>query len=136
MMTIRKLIDLASKTEFARYFWAGSLVFLTDFLVFLVLTNGVGINYLWSNLVAVSIGMVMSYLLCIRWVFRERRYSMVAFEFSLFVLTSVICLSLNEAFLWILVAWFSTHPLVAKVLVTLAIFVINFSIKKIVLFRR
>ena len=126
----------ASRSEFSRYFWAGSLTFLTDFLVFLLLTNAVGINYLWSNLVAVSIGMVMSYLLCIKWVFRERRYSQVVFEFSLFVLTSLACLLLNEAFLWILVDWFDIYPPFAKILVTLAIFVINFMIKKILLFRR
>jgi putative flippase GtrA len=136
MTLIRKIIDHASRTEFARYFWAGSLTFLTDFLVFLLLTEGAGINYLWSNLVAVSVGMVMSYLLCVKWVFVERRYSQVAFEFSLFVLTSLVCLFLNEALLWILVELCDTHHLVAKVMVTAAIFVVNFSIKKIVLFRR
>jgi putative flippase GtrA len=133
---ISRIIYHARRTEFARYFWAGSLTFLTDFLVFLLLTEGAGVNYLWSNLVAVSVGMMMSYLLCVRWVFRERRYSQVAFEFSLFVLASVGCLFLNEALLWVLVEWYATHHLVAKVMVTAAIFVVNFAIKKIVLFRR
>lgn len=136
MTLISKLTHHARNTEFARYFWAGCLTFLTDFLVFLVLIDGFGLNYLWSNLVAVTVGMVMSYLLCVKWVFRERRYNQVAFEFSLFVLTSVICLLLNEAFLWILVEWCSIHPLFAKILVTAIIFVVNFGIKKIVLFRR
>jgi len=136
MTPIKRIIYHASRTEFARYFWAGSLTFLTDFLVFLLLTEGAGINYLWSNLVAVSVGMVMSYLLCVKWVFVERRYSQVAFEFSLFVLTSTGCLFLNEALLWVLVASCDIHPLVAKVIVTAAIFVVNFGIKKIILFRR
>ncbi len=136
MTPIRKIIYHASRTEFARYFWAGSLTFLTDILVLVLLTEVAGINYLWSNLVAVSVGMVMSYLLCVKWVFVERRYNKVVFEFSLFVLTSIICLFLNEALLWLLVEFGKTHYLVAKIIVTAIVFVVNFGIKKIVLFRR
>jgi putative flippase GtrA len=136
MTPIRKIIYHASRTEFARYFWAGSLTFLTDFLVLVLLTEVVGINYLWSNLVAVSVGMMMSYLLCVKWVFVERRYNKVVFEFSLFVLTSIICLFLNEALLWLLVEFGHTHYLVAKIIVTAIVFVVNFGIKKMVLFRR
>jgi putative flippase GtrA len=136
MTPIRKIIYHASRTEFARYFWAGSLTFLTDILVLVLLTEVAGINYLWSNLVAVSVGMVMSYLLCVKWVFVERRYNKVVFEFSLFVLTSIVCLLLNEALLWLLVEFGHTHYLVAKIIVTAIVFVVNFGIKKIVLFRR
>ena len=136
MTPIRKIIYHASRTEFARYFWAGSLTFLTDFLVLVLLTEVAGINYLWSNLVAVSVGMMMSYLLCVKWVFVERRYNKVVFEFSLFVLTSIICLFLNEALLWLLVEFGHTHYLVAKIIVTAIVFVVNFVIKKMVLFRR
>jgi putative flippase GtrA len=136
MTPIRRIIYHASRTEFARYFWAGSLTFLTDFLVLVLLTEVADINYLWSNLFAVSVGMVMSYLLCVKWVFVERRYSKVVFEFSLFVLTSIVCLFLNEAFLWFLVEFGNTHYLIAKIIVTAMIFVVNFGIKKIVLFRR
>ncbi len=135
MSPIRKIIYHASSTEFKRYFWAGSLTFLTDFLILFVLTELVGINYLWSNLAGVLVGVGMSYLLCIKWVFKDRRYNRVALEFSLFALTCLIGLILNEALMWVIVEFGGIHYLISKVIVTAAIFVFNFFFKKVLLFQ-
>ena len=135
MTPIRKIFYHASSTEFARYFWAGSLTFLTDFLILFALTEFAGINYLWSNLAGVLVGIVMSYLFCIKWVFQTRRYNRVAQEFSLFVLTCVVGLLLNESLLWAFVTFAEIHYLAAKIIVTAVVFVVNFGVKKIVLFR-
>lgn len=132
----KRVIKRLSGTEFARYFWAGSLTFAADFMILLVLTELAGINYLWSNLAGVSVGIVMSYLLCVNWVFRERRYSRVALEFPLFVLTCLVGIVLNEGLLWAFVEFGGFHYLVAKVIVTFVVFVFNFLFKKITLFRR
>jgi putative flippase GtrA len=134
MNPFRKALNYAGRTEFSRYFWAGCLVTFTDFFVLLVLTEGVGINYLWSNLAAVSAGMVTSYLFCIKWVFLARRYNRVVYEFPLFVLTSIACLVLNEVLLWGLVEIGRIYYVVSKVIVTLAIFIVNYMLKKWVLF--
>lgn len=136
MTPVRKIIYHASRTEFSRYFWAGSLTFLVDFLILLGLTELAGVNYLWSNLVGVCVGIVMSYLLCIKWVFQARRYNRVVYEFTLFVLTCVVGLVLNESLLWAFVTFGGMHYLAAKLVVTATVFVVNFCIKKIVLFRR
>jgi putative flippase GtrA len=131
---IHKIIYHASRSEFTRYFWAGSVAFLTDLIVLLLLTEAVGVNYLWSNLVSVSAGMMMSYLLCVNWVFVHRRYNQAVFEFSVFILASVVGLVLNEVMLWSLVEFGQIHYLGAKIFVTLFIFVINFCLKKRLLF--
>ena len=136
MTPISKILYHASRTEFTRFFWAGSLTFLIDFLILVLLTEVGGVNYLWSNLAAVSVGIVMSYLLCVRWVFLDRRYNRVVFEFPIFVLISVVGLMLNESLLWASVEFGKIHYLVAKIIVTAAIFSVNFCVKKIILFRR
>jgi len=136
MSPVRKILYHSSRTEFARFFWAGSLTFLVDFLILFTLTEAAGVNYLWSNFASVTVGIVMSYLLCIKWVFKDRRYNQVVLEFPVFVLLSVIGLALNEILLWSLVEFAAVHYLVAKVVVTLAVFVINFGLKKMILFRR
>ncbi len=136
MSPLQKIIYHASRTEFNRYFWAGSLTFAVDFVVLLTLTEMAGINYLWSNLVAVSIGIVVSYLLCVHWVFQNRRYNQVVFEFPLFVMTCVVGLVLNELLMWAFVEGVEIHYLVAKVAVTLVVFIVNFCLKKVILFRR
>lgn len=136
MTPINKILYRASRTEFTRFFWAGSLTFLVDFLILLLLTEVGGVNYLWSNLAAVSVGIVMSYLLCVRWVFLDRRYNRVVLEFPIFVMISVAGLMLNESLLWASVEFGKIHYLVAKIIVTAAIFSVNFCVKKIILFRR
>jgi putative flippase GtrA len=131
-----KKIQYPNQAEFIRYFWAGGLATLADFSVLLLLTEIFEINYLWSNLVAVSVGLVLSYVLCVKWVFLDRRYNRVVLEFPLFVLTCIIGLLLNELLLWSLVEFVGTDYLLAKVIVTGVVFVVNFGVKKVILFRR
>lgn len=136
MNRLEKIIYYASQTEFRRFFWAGSFSFVVDFSILLVLTEVANVNYLWSNLAAVSAGLVVNYLLCIKWVFTDRRFERIAQEFPIFALLSLVGLSLNELLLWVLVEFGDVHYLVAKIIVTLAIFVVNFFLKKVILFRR
>ena len=135
MTSMSKIIQSASRTEFSRYFWAGCLTFLVDFLILFVLTELAGINYLWSNMVGVSVGILMSYLLCINWVFKSRRFNRVVFEIPLFILTCLFGISLNESLLWAFVTFGKIHYLGAKVIVTAAVFVVNFCLRKTLLFR-
>ena len=79
MSPIAKIVRYANRSEFHRYFCAGSLTFLTDFTILFLLTEFFDINYLRSNLVAVSVGLQMSYLFCVKWVFLDRRYNRAVF---------------------------------------------------------
>ena len=136
MSPIAKIVRYANRSEFNRYFCAGSLTFLTYFTILFLLTEFFGINYLRSNLVAVSVGLLMSYLFCVKWVFLDRRYNRVVFEFPLFVLTCIVGILLNELLLWACVEFAGIGYLVAKVIVTAVVFVFNFALKKTILFRR
>jgi putative flippase GtrA len=121
--------------EFLRYFVAGSLAFGSDFLVLVALTERGGVNYLVSNIFGFCCGLLISYLLCIRWVFSRRRLSVPTHEFAIFVLLALIGLGLNEGVLWLAVELAGQHYAVAKVMATGAVFVVNFLMKKFVLFR-
>jgi putative flippase GtrA len=109
---------------------------MTDFLILIFLTEFAGVNYLWSNLVGVCVGIVMSYVLCVKWVFLDRRYNQISLEFSVFVLTCLVGLLINELMLWGAVEFGGVHYLVSKVGVTAVIFVFNFFFKKTVLFQK
>lgn len=121
--------------EFLRYFVAGSLAFGSDFLVLVTLTEVGGINYLISNVFGFCCGLLVSYLLCIRWVFSRRNLSVPTHEFTIFALLSLVGLGLNEGLMWAVVELAGQHYAVAKVVATGAVFVVNFLMKKIVLFR-
>ena len=135
MTPIRKIIYHVNRTEFSRYLLAGSLTFLADFLVLILLTEFAGFNYLWSNLVGVFVGIVVSYLLCIKWVFLNRRYNQVVLELPLFIITCLVGVLLNELMLWLLVEFGDIYYLTSKVIVTAVVFVFNFLLKKTLLFR-
>lgn len=121
--------------EFCRYFLAGSLTFAADFAVLIALTEGVGLPYLVSNLFSVTVGIVVSYLFCIKWVFASRRYAeCCSLEFGVFVLICLAGLALNELLLWFLVEILALHYLVAKIWVAGLVFIFNFLLKKRALF--
>lgn len=136
MTPVKKAIYLASKTEFTRYFWAGGFATLADFATLLLLTEIAGINYLWSNLVAVSVGMVVNYALCVKWVFHDRRFSSVVVELPVFVFTCIVGIALNELLLWSFVELVKLHYFPAKVIVAFVVFIVNYYLKKVILFRR
>ena len=135
MTPARKLVKFASETEFKRYFWAGGMATAFDFATLLLLTEWAGVNYLLSNLFAVSVGIVVSYWLCVKWVFLNRRYSHIAFELPVFVVTCIVGIALNELLLWAFVEIGEIHYFSAKVVVTLIVFVVNYYLKKVTLFR-
>jgi len=124
----------ATGREFYRYFFAGLAAFGADFVALVLLTEGLGVNYLVANACGVSLGILVSYVLCVRWVFTQRRFSQVSIEVPAFVLTSLVGLVLNEALLWLFVEIAALYYLWAKILVTGLMFIVNFLLKKLVVF--
>jgi putative flippase GtrA len=139
----RRALDRASDSwgrhrvlrEFGRYLLTGSAAFASDFLLLVGLTEGAGLNYLVANLFAFAAGFLVNYLLCVRWVFERRRFAVTSQEFAVFVAVALPGLALNEAVLWLAVALAGLHYAAAKVLATGLVFVVNFLLRKFLLFR-
>lgn len=122
--------------EFIRFFAAGGLAFIVDFLLLYALTDLLGINYLLSNILSFCVALLISYLLAIKWVFRYRKLSNVSLEFTMFALIGLTCLSSNEFAIWVLVELVKVHYLIAKILATGFTFMFSFLLKKVLLFRK
>lgn len=120
--------------ELHRYLWAGSLAFGADFAVLFVATGLFGINYLISNVFSFSIGLFVSYTLCVKWVFRYRRVANASHEFLIFSGVALIGLALSELCMWLLVEIGSLHYLKSKVVATGVVFLLNFALRKTILF--
>lgn len=121
--------------EFLRYFCAGCLAFGADLLVMVGFTELAGLHYLVANLFGFAAGLTVSYLFCIRWVFTTRRLKRTSAEFTVFLALTLVGLAVNEGILWLIVEQFGTHYITAKVVATGGVFVLNFLMKKAVLFR-
>lgn len=120
--------------EFHRYLWAGSLAFGADFAILFISTGLFGINYLISNIFSFSVGLFVSYTLCVKWVFRYRRVANASHEFLIFSGVALVALALSELCMWLLVEIGSVHYLAAKVVATGVIFLFNFVLRKTILF--
>jgi putative flippase GtrA len=122
--------------ELARYLVAGTLAFLSDFTIFLLLNEEFGVHYLAANAAGFCIGLVISYGFCIRWVFCQRTYGKVMIELPVFFAISLSTLLLGEVILLLLVEFAELQPATGKVVMTGIIFLANFVLKKYLLFHR
>lgn len=121
--------------EFGRYLLTGSIAFGIDMAVLVLLTEALQISYLIANIFGFCIAVTVSYMLCINWVFKTRRMQCAVSEFSVFVLVALLGLLVNESCMWMLVDGTGVHYTLAKVLATGLVFMLNFVLRKVFLFR-
>lgn len=124
------------RREFSRYLVAGTLAFLCDFLVFMALTGWLGVHYLAANAAGFCFGLAASYLLNVRWVFSERTYASIRVEFPVFLAISLVTLVLGELIILALVEGLALSEPLAKIVMTGFVFLANFVLRKLLLFRR
>jgi putative flippase GtrA len=122
--------------EGARYLAASALALAIDFGTYSGLIRLAGVHYLAAAPIGFGLGLATIYLLCIRWVFRERRLRDARAEFTLFVLLGVTGMGLNQAIIYAGVEWFALVYEAAKVASAGVVFCFNFGTRKLLLFTR
>ncbi|MCQ2318914.1 MAG: GtrA family protein [Bacteroidales bacterium] len=121
--------------QIVRYFFSGGVAFLVDTGLLYVLTEFCGVYYLISSIISFSIGLIITYLLSILWVFDNRNMKNRYAEFSVFVLIGVVGLGLTSLFMWFFTDKIGVHYIFSKIITTIIVFVWNFIAKKSLLFR-
>lgn len=121
--------------ELARSLATSAVSFTLDFGVLILLTEVFGLFYLLSAAVSFSLGVTVSYILSVLWVFGYRRVRSKPLEYGLFVLIGAIGLGLNEALLWAFTEKLSIFYLLSKIAAAAIVFFWNFGARKLVLFR-
>ena len=91
-------LQILGKSEFNKYLVSGTFAFLADYSVLLIATELLGIHYLVSAVFGYAIGLLVSYMLNIRWVFRYRKYAHTSKkEFLIFVVIVIVGLPAGRA---------------------------------------
>lgn len=121
--------------EVIRYLVAGTIAFLVDLSTLVGLTELLQINYLVANICGFCLAVSVSYVLCTNWVFETRRLQCVVSEFGIFAGVALLGLLVNELSMWALVDGGNIHYALAKVVATGVVFMLNFILRKIFLFR-
>jgi putative flippase GtrA len=121
--------------ELVRYIVVGGVAFACDASTLYVLTAFLGVYYLISAVVGFGIGLAVNYLLSRSWVFERRTLTNASVEATVFGVIGIAGLGLNEAILWTFQDKLGISYLIAKGVSGVAVFVWNFTIRKITLFR-
>ena len=130
-----KLAQDFFRTEFFRYIVSGGIAFICDFSVLVIGTEVFGFHYLVSNIGGYAAGLIVSYFINIKWVFKNRRFEATqGTEFMYFTLIVFTGLALSEAVLYMTTEFFEVHYTVSKIVATFFVFLFNFIVKKWLLF--
>jgi putative flippase GtrA len=104
-----------------------------DYAVLYVMTSRMHVAYLVSAAVAFMTASTLNYLLSVLWVFESGKFSLL-FEFSLFVVTSLAGLAINQVSMWTLVSLCGLNYLLAKAISVVVVTIWNFVSKKKLVF--
>ncbi len=109
----------------------GGICFIFELTLLFILVDYLHFHYLFSSALAFSVAVIINYILCKKFVFQVQNKSRKAF--ILFVVTSIIGLSINQLCMWFLVEFLFWHYLLAKILATAIVTLWNYATKKKVL---
>ncbi|MDR3609716.1 MAG: GtrA family protein [Ignavibacteriaceae bacterium] len=118
-----------------RYTFVGGIAFLFDFGSLYLLTEKLHVYYLISAAGAFLAGLLVNYYLSIVWVFENRSNKSKQMEFIIFALIGIIALGFNEFFIWFFTEKIRIYYLYSKLISTIIVYLWNFFIRKLVLFR-
>ena len=109
---------------------------MVDASLLYLLTEWLGFHYLLSTVISYSVGLVITYIFSILWVFDSISVDNRVLEFSVFASIGVMGLGLTSLFMWLFTSRCGLHYIISKAITTVIVFVWNFVAKKLLLFRR
>lgn len=136
---IKKIV--AGKTnntyiQLLRYVVAGAVAFTVDASVLFVLKEYAHIHYMIAAAIGFLVGLVVSYLISVLWVFDEKRIEKKSIELTIFAAIGGVGLLLTSLFMWLFTSVLLIYFMYSKILTTGIVFIWNFIAKKKILFTK
>lgn len=88
---MKKLIN-----QIMKFGIVGALAFVIDYGVYVLLANGLQINYLIANIFGFTLSLIFNYLMSMKFVFERKEDTDKRKEFITFTILSLIGLGINE----------------------------------------
>jgi putative flippase GtrA len=117
-----------------RYLLSGLFAFFVDAFILFSLTEYFNFHYLLSTVLAYSVGIFVSYIINIIWVFNNRKQKRQSIEILFFILITLFGLLITYVSMWYFTSKLEIYYLISKVITTVIVFVWNFIMKKKILF--
>ena len=116
--------------EFLRSIVVSIIALLADFGILVALKEGAHANYLVAATISFSIGVVVNYILSVRWAFNNRKLTSKHIEFLVFVVICAVGLAFNLLIIAGGVNYFHLDYRLAKGISTIIVFFWNFLARK------
>lgn len=120
--------------RFIKFGLVGVLNTLINWILFILL-NSIGVYYIISNIIAYSISTLNSYLWNSKWVFKYSGDNIKETSFK-FIVLNIIGLTLNTIILYLLVDIVGLNKLIALVITTGIVMILNYFINKLWVFKK
>ena len=136
-MTLKTKIKKKTDNVFIqiiRYFISGGIAAVVDFGLLFLLTEFLDFYYLLSAVISFSVGLLITYLFSITWIFNQRRIGNRWIELLIFSSIGAVGLLLTYLFMSYFTEVIHLHYMLSKVLTTIIVFFWNFLTKRFVLF--
>lgn len=121
--------------QFFRYILVGGTAFIVDFGSLYILTDYMGIFYLLSAAIAFTLGIIVNYLLSVKWVFNKHTLDNRLYEFGVFAVVGIIGLGINEVIIWYLTSNLHYYYLFSKIVSAVVVLFWNFFARRYTIFR-
>ncbi len=123
------------RTEVFRSIIVSGASFLFDFGLLYLLTDVLHLFYLFSALISYGLGMVVNYLLSVKWAFGKRSMANRMAEFTIFVVIGVAGMGINALILWLWQGVLGFHYLLGRIVSAIIGYIWKFIARKLALFR-
>lgn len=126
-------------TQFLRYLFTGGLAFVVDFSLFALCLRILGMHYLVANLVGLVAGLVINYVVSVKWVFAdcERDFGDAKkIEFSIFSVIGILGVGFNQLLMLLMVGYVGLNEMFSKIISAGVVLVYNFLARKFILFKK
>ena len=121
-------------SKFIKFGIVGILNTLINWTIFAIL-NFLGMYYIISNIIAYVIATINSYIWNSKWVFKYRGEDKKETT-GKFILLNLFGLSLNTVILYLFVDLMRFNKLIALVITTIIVMIINYILSKFIIFKK
>lgn len=128
-------VKIEESKKVAKFAIVGVLNTLISWILFIVL-NWFGVYYLAANIIANSIAVIHSYLWNSIWVFKYKGDKKAKVKASIkFIVLNVVGIGMNALIMYVAVDFFNINKLIAMVLATGFVMVLNYVVNRLWVFK-
>lgn len=133
---IKKILDRKNKkTQIFRYLPVAVIATIGDFSILYFLVSKLGIYYLVGAFFGVLFGLVINHLLCINFVFEDRKFKKLNKEIIFLGLITIVSIFLTLWFVFVFTDIFKMFYMVSRGITMFIVFAWNFLARKYIIFK-